>query len=67
MNISFNESWLEWAVQIEEEAGCDIQAGLPIDKNFKEYIKQTKRYIEREKSRSVLQEESEKIISPEDI
>ncbi|MGL5871072.1 MAG: hypothetical protein ACRC2R_01680 [Xenococcaceae cyanobacterium] len=56
MNTNFNESWLEWAVKIEEEAGCDLQAGLPKDKNFQTYIEKTQRYINHEKLISVLQE-----------
>jgi len=67
MNTHFNESWLEWAVQIEEEVGCDIEAGLPLEKHFKEYIEQTKRYINHEKLLSVLQEELGTILSSEDI
>ena len=67
MNANFNESWLEWAVQIEKEEGCDIQAGLPLDKHFKEYIELTQRYINHEKLMSVLQDELGAILSPEDI
>ncbi|MGF1539313.1 MAG: hypothetical protein ACFCU5_02505 [Pleurocapsa sp.] len=67
MNTNFNDSWLEWAVQIEEEAGCDVQAGLPLGKHFKEYIEYTQRYINHEKLMSVLQEELGEILSSEDI
>jgi hypothetical protein len=67
MNTNFNDSWLEWAVQIEEEAGCDVQAGLPLGKHLKDYIEQTQRYINHEKLISVLQEELGAILSSEDI
>jgi hypothetical protein len=67
MNTNFNDSWLEWAVQIEEEADCDIQAGLPLSKHLQEYIEQTQRYINHDKLISVLQEELGSILSPEDI
>jgi hypothetical protein len=67
MNVNFNESWLEWAIQIEAASGCDIQAGLPLGKHFKEYVEQTQRYINHEKLLLVLQEELGAILSPEDI
>jgi hypothetical protein len=67
MNANFNESWLDWAVQIEEEASCDIQAGLPLGKHFKEYIELTQRHINHEKLVSVLQEALGEILSSEDI
>ena len=28
MNEQYGEAWLKWAIQVEEEAGCDINAGL---------------------------------------
>lgn len=28
MNIKFDEDWLNWAVKLEDDASCDIQAGL---------------------------------------
>jgi hypothetical protein len=67
MNTNFNESWLEWAVQIEEETNCDLQAGLPLGKHLQEYIEQTQIYINHDKLMSVLQEELGEILSPEDI
>jgi hypothetical protein len=67
MNANSNESWLEWAVQIEEEASCDIQAGLRLGKHFKEYVGLTQRYINHEKLISVLREELGEILSSEDI
>lgn len=27
----YGEKWLNWAVQIEEEAGCDVEAGIPLE------------------------------------
>lgn len=28
MNIKFDEDWLNWSVKLEDDASCDIQAGL---------------------------------------
>jgi len=67
MSINFDENWLKWAVQIEDEANCDIQAGLDLDQNLEEYIAKTQGHINHEKLMSVLQEELGNILSSEDL
>lgn len=67
MSINFDENWLRWAVQIEDEANCDIQAGLNLDQNLEEYIAKTKGHINHEKLMSILHEDLGNILSSEDL
>ena len=43
----YDEKWLREAVKIEDEAGCDIHAGLELGQNLGEYIKNTKKLTKR--------------------
>jgi hypothetical protein len=56
MNFRFNEEWLESAIQIEDEANCDIQAGLEFGQNSAQYISDAKSYIDYEKLMVILKE-----------
>lgn len=38
MSDNFNEYWLKWAVEIEDEADCDIEAGLYLGQHLGEYL-----------------------------
>lgn len=67
MNINFDENLLRWAVQIEDEVNCDIQAGLDLGQNLEKYIAKTQAHINQEKLMSVLQEELGNILSSEDL
>lgn len=67
MSSNFNEEWLKWAVQVEDEAACDIEAGLNIGQHLGEYIANSQMYINREKLMSILREELGSILSQEDI
>ena len=56
MNFKFDEEWLKNAVQIEDEADCDIQAGLDFGRNSDNYISKAKSYIDYEKLMIILKE-----------
>ena len=66
-NIKFDEKWLREAVAIEDEADCDIHAGLELGQNLDEYVTNAKSYINRQKLISVLKDGFEEILSPTDI
>jgi hypothetical protein len=56
MNFEFDEKWLENAVQIEDEANCEIQAGLEFGQDAHTYILEAKSYIDYEKLMVILKE-----------
>ncbi len=64
-DVKFDEKWLREAVKIEDEAGCDIHAGLELGQNLGKYVKNAKSYINRQKLISILEEEYEEILSPQ--
>lgn len=66
-DIKFDEKWLTEAVAIEDEAGCDIHAGLELGQNLGEYVKNAKSYISRQKLVSILKEGLDQVLSPQDI
>ena len=66
-DMKFDEKWLREAVIIEDEAGCNIHAGLELGQNLDEYVKNAKSYINRQKLISVLKEGLNEILSPQDI
>jgi predicted hydrocarbon binding protein len=67
MSSNFSESWLEWAIQIEDEAACDIEAGLDLGQYLGQYLAKSQGYISHEKLMSILQEELGAILSQEDL
>lgn len=38
ISSQFNDDWLKWAVEIEDEAGCDIEAGLNLGQHLGKYL-----------------------------
>lgn len=67
MQGNLGESWLKWAVELEEEASCDVEAGLDLGQNLGNYIAKTQPYINHEKLMSVLLEELGAILSQEEL
>lgn len=67
MSSKFNDDWLKWAVEIEDEAGCDVQAGLNLGQHSGEYLAKSQGYINNEKLISVLQEKLGTILSQEEL
>ena len=67
MSSNLNDDWLKWAVEIEDEAGCDIQAGLNLGQHSGEYLAKSQGYINNEKLISVLQEKLGTILSQEEL
>ncbi len=67
MSGNFDEKWLEWAIQIEDEVGCDIEAGLDLGQDLGEYIAKTQGRINHEKLMSILQEELGNLLSQEEL
>ncbi len=66
-HIKFDEKWLREAVTMEDEADCDIHAGLELGQNLGEYVKNAKSYINRQKLISVLKDGFGEVLSPTDI
>jgi hypothetical protein len=56
VSFEFDEEWLKNAVQIEDEANCNIQAGLDLGQNLDIYISEAKSYINCKKLTVVLEE-----------
>jgi hypothetical protein len=56
MSFEFDEKWLKNAVQIEDEANCDVQAGLDFGQNADTYISEAKSYINYQKLMAILAE-----------
>lgn len=65
--LKFDEKWLREAVEIEDETGCDIHAGLELGHNLGEYVTTVRSYIDRQKLISVLKEGLDDILSQRDI
>jgi hypothetical protein len=67
MSFKFDEEWLKKAVQIEDEADCDIQAGLDLGQNSDTYISNAKSYIDYEKLMIILKESLGTIFQNDEI
>jgi len=70
VNIKLNENWLRWAVQIEDEADCDISAGLDYGQNLDKYLELLSRHerpISHVKFLEILTDEVGIILSKEEI
>lgn len=66
-NFKIDETWLKEAIAIEDEAGCDIHAGLELGRNLSKYLTTAKSYIDRQKLISLLKEGLDPILSQKDI
>lgn len=67
MSINFSDEWLQWAVELEDEAGCDIEAGLNVGQHLGEYLAKRQSYINQEKFMTILQEELGNLLSQAEI
>lgn len=63
----FDEKWLTKAVEIEDEVGCDIHAGLELGRNLNNYVETAKSHLDRQKLISILKEGYDEILSQKDI
>jgi hypothetical protein len=69
-NMRLDESWMNWALQIEEDLDSDISAGLDIGEHLGEYLTQlaeSKNCLSKEKLMAVLQEELGSVLSQDDL
>jgi phage terminase large subunit-like protein len=69
-NMRFDESWMNWALQIEEDLDSDISAGLDIGEHLGEYLtelSESKNCLSKEKLMAVLQEELGNVLSEDDL
>ncbi|WP_298913307.1 hypothetical protein [uncultured Nostoc sp.] len=62
-----SNSWLQWAVELEDEVDCDVAAGLDLGQNLAKYLAKTQAHISYEKLIAILQEELGNILSQEEI
>ena len=67
MNGNFDQKWLAWAIQIEDEVGCDIEAGLDLGQNLGKYLARTQGRINHAKLMSILQEELGNLLSQSEL
>jgi hypothetical protein len=67
MSMAFNDEWLQWAVKVEDEAGCDIEAGLNFGQHSGEYLAKTQNYIDPEKLMAILREELGTLLSQAEL
>jgi hypothetical protein len=70
MNIKFDENWLNWAVEIEDDAACDISAGMDYGQNLSKYLEiviNDREPISHEKFLQILRDEAGSILSEEEI
>jgi hypothetical protein len=56
MSMRFNEEFLNWAVQLEDEAGCDIEAGLDLGRHLSNYLADNRAFINQERLMEILEE-----------
>jgi hypothetical protein len=69
-NMRFDESWMNWALQIEEDLDSDISAGLDIGEHLGEYLTEmaeSQNCLSRDKLMTVLQEELGSVLSQDDL
>ncbi len=67
MSRNFDETWLKWAVKIEEEANCDVQAGPDLGQHLGEHLANSQGYINHERLMVVLKEELGSFLSQNDL
>lgn len=67
MTGEYGDKWLDWAIRIEEQAGCDIEAGLELGQHLGDYLVKSQNYINREKLMLLLREELGEILSPTEL
>jgi hypothetical protein len=70
MRIKFDDNWLRWASQIEDESDCDITAGLDYGQNLGKYLETVmsdRKFVSRERFVQVLQDQVGSALSQEEI
>ena len=67
MTFRIDPERLQELARLEEEAGCDIEAGLDLGRSAGVYLASAKSYIDRGKLLSVLQEGLGNVLSSEEI
>ncbi len=68
--MHFDESWMNWALQIEEGSDSDISAGLDIGEHLGEYLNElaeSQNCLSKEKLMAILQEELGNVLSQDDL
>ncbi|MDV2991916.1 MAG: hypothetical protein N4J56_001570 [Chroococcidiopsis sp. SAG 2025] len=43
--LKLSDEWLDWAIQLEDESGCDIEAGLNLGQHVGEYLVEIQEFI----------------------
>ncbi|MBE9063832.1 hypothetical protein [cf. Phormidesmis sp. LEGE 11477] len=61
------KNWLEWAVSMEEAAGCDVEAGPDVGRLLIGYINQLEGGVTYEKLLTFLKGELEDVLPVEEI
>lgn len=67
MNKKHENNWLDWAIQIEEQSNCDIEAGLDIGQHLGDYLAKSQNYLNRDKLMLLLREDLGGILSQEEL
>ena len=61
------KSWLEWAVDVEQDAGCDVEAGPEVGSRLIEYMEHLEGGVTYEKLLDFLKGELENVLPVEEI
>jgi hypothetical protein len=61
------QSWLDWAVSVEDEAGCDVEAGPDVGQLLVEYINQLEGSVTYKRLLEFLKEELGSVLPVEEI
>ncbi len=61
------KSWLEWAVEVEEGADCDVEAGPDVGSRLVEYIESLEGGVTYDKLLDFLKRELENVLPVEEI
>jgi hypothetical protein len=61
------QSWLDWAVSVEQEAGCDVEAGPDVGQLLVEYINQLEGSVTYKRLLEFLKEELGSVLPIEEI
>ncbi|HHP7245870.1 MAG TPA: hypothetical protein ACFE0H_14415 [Elainellaceae cyanobacterium] len=67
MHFTLDEAWLMRSVELEDAAGCDIQAGPNLGSDAGAYLAAAESYITPDKLMAVLQEELGGMLSQDDL
>ena len=61
------KNWLDWAVSVEDEAGCDVEAGPDVGRRLIEYVDHLEGNVTYERLLVFLKEELKDVLPVDEI